>query len=125
MEEIALKTQASTEVERNKVREVLDAALRREADLASARHAYFEHMCRAFEQQHHISSDEFMEQFESGALGDDAEYFDWYAGSTCGCGALASYQGSTFERPRLLPRLAEGHSGSATRSPHRYAVRGN
>jgi hypothetical protein len=79
MEEIALKTQASTEVERNKVREVLDAALRREADLASARHAYFEHMCRAFEQQHHISSDEFMEQFESGALGDDAEYFDWYA----------------------------------------------
>ena len=65
MEEIALKTQASTEVERNEIREVLDAALRREADLANARHAYFERICRAFEQQHHISSDEFMEQFKA------------------------------------------------------------
>ena len=79
MEEIALKTQVSAEVNRDEVREVLDTALRREADLASARSAYFAHMCRAFEQQHHISSDAFMEQFESGALGDDAEYFDWYA----------------------------------------------
>ncbi len=79
MEEIALKTQASTEVERDEVREILDAALRREADLANARRTYFERKCHAFEQQHHISSNEFMEQFESGTLGDDAEYFDWYA----------------------------------------------
>jgi hypothetical protein len=79
MEEIALKTQVSTEIDRDEVREVLDAALRREADMANARRAYFERMCRAFEQQHHIPSDKFMEQFESGALGDDAEYFDWYA----------------------------------------------
>jgi hypothetical protein len=79
MEEIALKTETSTEMERDEVREVLDTALRREADLANARHTYFEHLCRTFEQQHQISSDEFMEQFESGALGDDAEYFDWYA----------------------------------------------
>jgi hypothetical protein len=79
MEEITLKTQVSAEADRDQVREVLDTALRREADLANARRAYFERMCRAFEQQHHISSDEFMEQFESGALGDDAEYFDWYA----------------------------------------------
>ena len=26
-----------------------------------------------------MSSQEFMQQFESGDLGDDAEYFDWYA----------------------------------------------
>lgn len=79
MEEIALKTQTSSEVEREEVREVLDTALRREADLANARRAYFGRLCRAFEQQHQISSDEFMEQFESGVLGDDAKYFDWYA----------------------------------------------
>jgi hypothetical protein len=79
MEEIALKTRVSTPVDRDEVREVLDAALRHQADLAKARHDYFERACRAFEQQYHISSDEFLEQFESGALGDDAEYFDWYA----------------------------------------------
>ena len=40
--------------------------------------AYFEHACLAFEQKFRMSSDEFMRQFESGALGDEAQYFDWY-----------------------------------------------
>ncbi len=48
-------------------------------DLASAQHTYFERACRTFEQQHQMSSEEFMQQFESGALGDEAIYFDWYA----------------------------------------------
>jgi hypothetical protein len=79
VEEIALRTQFSTAVNRDEVRKVLDSALRHEADLADARRAYFERTCRAFEQQHQMSSEEFMQQFESGALGDDAVYFDWYA----------------------------------------------
>jgi hypothetical protein len=48
-------------------------------NLANARRTYFERACRAFERKHHTTSDEFMRQFESGALGDDAQYFDWYA----------------------------------------------
>ena len=79
METVVLETQFSNEVNLEEVRRVLDSALRREADLANARRAHFERACRAFEQQYQISSDEFMEQFESGALGDDAEFFDWYA----------------------------------------------
>lgn len=79
MEEIALKTQFSTVVNWDEVRKVLDSALRHEADLANARRTYFERTCRAFEQQYQMSSQEFMRQFESGALGDDAVYFDWYA----------------------------------------------
>jgi len=79
MEEIALKTQFSTVVNWDEVRKVLDSALRHEADLANARRTYFERACRAFEQQYHMSSEEFMQQFESGTLGDDAVYFDWYA----------------------------------------------
>lgn len=79
MEEIALKTQFSTMVNLDEVRHVLSGALRREVELADARRAYFERACHVFEQQHQISSDEFMQQFESGALGDEAEYFDWYA----------------------------------------------
>jgi len=79
MEEIALRTQISAEVGLDEVRRVLGNALRHEVDLADARRSYFERACRVFEQQHQMSSEEFMRLFESGALGDDAEYFDWYA----------------------------------------------
>jgi hypothetical protein len=79
MEEIALRTRISTGVSLDEVRRVLGNALRHQVDLAGARRSYFERACRAFERQHKMSSEEFMRQFESGALGDDAEYFDWYA----------------------------------------------
>ncbi len=79
MEEIALRTQFSTVTQLDEVRHVLNSALHREADLANARRAYFERACLAFEQQFRMSSEEFMRQFESGALGDEALYFDWYA----------------------------------------------
>ncbi len=79
MVEIALKTQLIEGVTQEEVREVLDNALRHERELASARRVYFERQCRAFEQDLDMSSDEFMRQFESGILGDDAVYFDWYA----------------------------------------------
>lgn len=79
MGEIALKTQFSTAVNLDEARHVLSGALRREVELADARRVYFERACRVFERQHQMSSDEFMQQFDSGALGDEAEYFDWYA----------------------------------------------
>jgi hypothetical protein len=79
MEDIALKAKLPALYSLDEVRRVVDSALRHEADLAEARRIYFERQCRAFEQKHQMTSDEFMEQFESGALGDDAEYFDWYA----------------------------------------------
>ena len=79
MDEIALRAEISDTVSQDEIRKVLDGALRHEADLASARRAHFERICQDFEQQYRLSSVEFMDQFESGALGDDAEYFDWYA----------------------------------------------
>jgi hypothetical protein len=79
MGEIALRTQFSATVDQDKVRKVLHDALRHEADLAKARYAHFQRACQVFEQQHRMASEEFMQQFESGALGDDAEFFDWYA----------------------------------------------
>ena len=79
MEEIALRTQFSTVVPVDEVRSIINSALHREAELAGARHAYFERACRSFEQQRQMTSDEFMRRFESGDLGDDAQYFDWYA----------------------------------------------
>jgi hypothetical protein len=79
MSEIALKAEFSTAVNPDEVRQVVDSALRHEAGLADARRGYFERLCRTFEQKHRMESDDFMERFESGALGDDTEYFDWYA----------------------------------------------
>ena len=79
MEGIALRTQFSTSVDSDEVRQVLSQALRNEVELASMRRNYFELTCRSFEQQYQMSSEEFMHKFESGVLGDDADYFDWYA----------------------------------------------
>ena len=79
MRTIALRTHISAGVNLDAVRRVLGNALRHDLDLAGARRTYFERTCRAFEQQHQMSSEEFMRQFESGTLGDAAEYFDWYA----------------------------------------------
>lgn len=76
---LALKAQFSRNVELEEARNVLGDALRHETELARARRAHFERACKAFEQQLGITSDEFMRQFEAGALGDDAIYFDWYA----------------------------------------------
>jgi len=79
MEEIALKAEFPAPFSLDEVRQVVDSALRHEADLADARRIYFERQCSVFEQKHQMTSDDFMERFESGMLGDDAEYFDWYA----------------------------------------------
>ena len=79
MTELALKAGGSDLFSIDEVRQVVDGALHREADLADARRTYFERQCSDFEQKYQMTSDEFMERFESGELGDDIEYFDWYA----------------------------------------------
>jgi hypothetical protein len=79
MTEFSVKTTLPDDIDREEARDVLDQALQREAKLATAKYAYFQRRCQAFEATFDMDSDAFMQQFESGALGDDAEYFDWYA----------------------------------------------
>lgn len=54
-------------------------ALRNELEQARLRRDYYQTICRHFEASFNLSSEEFMGQFESGALGDASEYFDWFA----------------------------------------------
>ncbi len=61
------------------VKEVVQTALRNEAELARFRHAQFAKECRGFEQKFGITTEEFLTKFESGELGDAEEYFDWFA----------------------------------------------
>ncbi len=43
------------------------------------RFTHYDKRCRKFEKQYGMNSDEFIQKFESGLLGDDQDYFDWYA----------------------------------------------
>lgn len=61
------------------VRLAVTYAMQNEIDQAALRRDYFQQLCLAFERQHGMASDEFMERFEQGDLGDDSEWFDWYA----------------------------------------------
>ena len=54
----------------------------------------YEQVCRTFELEYHMSSDEFMQRFEAGELGDDAIYFDWYA-AKCGLDVMRKKQHGT------------------------------
>ncbi len=61
------------------IRPVIDEALKGQADFAHARFLGFEKECRTFETKYGMDSDEFLRKFESGELGDDLHWFDWYA----------------------------------------------
>jgi hypothetical protein len=76
--EITLSTTQTT-FDLSDVRLALQAALSREVILARSRLKAYERTCREFEEQFNITSDQFLTDFEAGRLGDDQEYFDWYA----------------------------------------------
>ena len=48
-------------------------------EFAQRRLSAYQGRCLGFEQRHGMSTEEFLEQFEAGALGDHQEWFDWYA----------------------------------------------
>ena len=61
------------------VKDAVAFALRTESEQARSRRIHFETLCRTYEQEHGLTSAEFLSQFESGELGDEAYTFDWYA----------------------------------------------
>jgi hypothetical protein len=69
----------TTEYPQREVVETLEEAVRNQLALARTRIEQFERECRAFEAQYGITSEEFQRRFEAGDLGDDAQWFDWFA----------------------------------------------
>jgi len=57
-------------------------SLKREYHLYSNAVAFYEKTLQAFEKKHQMSTKTFLERFESGRLGDEADFFDWYAFAT-------------------------------------------
>jgi hypothetical protein len=75
---LALKTDLSG-YKKGEIRNAVSYALTSSAAHARQRYEYYARLCSEFEQRFKISSDEFGQKFDSGILGDDQEYFDWYA----------------------------------------------
>ena len=67
------------EFTQTEIQSTLTYALNNEADYAKLQRDYFATMCKQFESQYQLASDEFMHEFEAGNLGDDTYTFDWYA----------------------------------------------
>ena len=65
--------------EEEEINEVIDESLASRLEFARRRLAAYQESCTAFEQQYGMSTQEFFDKFESGALGDQQEWFDWYA----------------------------------------------
>jgi len=58
---------------------IIEEALKREKSFAHTRFIRFDKECGQFEIRYRMDSEQFLTKFESGELGDDAEWFDWYA----------------------------------------------
>ena len=57
----------------------LKSSLKREYTLCSNAIAFYKKALKELEQRYHINTQTFLKRFEAGQIGDDADYFDWYA----------------------------------------------
>lgn len=75
MTEVLFRTKAGKEL----ALEALSSAIKRELKIVKAELEGFEEEMQRFESKHGLSSNEFYKKFESGELGDDEDYFTWWA----------------------------------------------
>ena len=61
------------------VQEVIDESIASHLAFAQRRLSAYQASCATFEQHYGMSTQEFLDKFESGTLGDQQEWFDWYA----------------------------------------------
>ena len=57
----------------------VNSSLKREYDLCSNAVAFYKKAVKDFEKKYDLSTSTFLKKFEGGTLGDESDYFDWYA----------------------------------------------
>ena len=57
----------------------IKASLKREYDLYSNAVTFYEKAIEEFEEKYQVNTQAFLKRFEAGQMGDEADYFDWYA----------------------------------------------
>lgn len=77
---LALKTDNS-QYEKGNILSAVSFALNSAASHARQRFEHYSETCKKFEKTYIISSKNFILQFEAGTLGDEQDFFDWYAAS--------------------------------------------
>ena len=65
--------------EKGSVRNAVSFALNTASVNARQRFEHYAGICKTFEKKYKMTSEKFLEQFETGKLDDDLEFFDWYA----------------------------------------------
>jgi hypothetical protein len=65
--------------EKGSIRNAVSFALSSAKTNARQRFEYYADICKRFEKRYKMTSTKFREQFEAGKLGDDQDFFDWYA----------------------------------------------
>ena len=69
----------SSRFEKGSIRSAVSFALNSAASNARQRFEHYASICKKLEKKHKMTSAKFMEQFDAGKLGDEQEFFDWYA----------------------------------------------
>jgi hypothetical protein len=69
----------SSRYEKGSIRNAVSFALTSAASNARQRFERYAGVCKKFEKKYKMTSAKFVEQFEAGRLGDEQEFFDWYA----------------------------------------------
>jgi hypothetical protein len=69
----------SSRYEKGSIRNAVSFALSSAVASARQRFDHYATICKRFEKKYKMTSVRFMEQFETGKLGDEQEFFDWYA----------------------------------------------
>ncbi len=54
-------------------------SLEREFNICSATVNFYKRQIKAFEEKYRMTTASFLAKFEKGALGDEKDFFDWYA----------------------------------------------
>lgn len=75
---LAVKTDKSR-YEKGSIRNAVSFALSSAASNARQRFEHYADICKKFEKKYKMTSAKFLEKFDAGALGDEQEFFDWYA----------------------------------------------
>ncbi|HAG51210.1 MAG: hypothetical protein A2X87_04610 [Deltaproteobacteria bacterium GWC2_42_51] len=57
----------------------IKTSLKREYVLCSNATAFYKKAIKVFEQKYRLSTQSFLKKFEAGQIGDEADFFDWYA----------------------------------------------
>ncbi len=57
----------------------LKTSLKREYTLCSNAIIFYKKTVEVFEKKYHLTTHTFLKRFEAGQMGDEADYFDWYA----------------------------------------------